>query len=304
MRIVVIGGSGLIGKKLVHQLLKQQHEVILLSRSPDKSKSIFPSVRAVYWDAKSDTILREIFQGNSAIINLSGESIASKRWTHTQKQKILSSRIESTRAIVSAIRTAKENPTVLLQASAVGYYGDTKEDEVTESHPRGSGFLSDVCEQWEAEALKAQESGVRIILVRTGIVLDTQGGALQKLLVPFRVYMGGPLGSGRQWFPWIHVQDEVRAILFSLEHESISGPINLSAPNPERMSDFCNTLGQIIHRPSWLPVPEIILKAAFGEMAESFLLLGDRVIPEKLLKAGFHFTFSTLESALRDILRA
>jgi uncharacterized protein (TIGR01777 family) len=191
---------------------------------------------------------------------------------------------------------------VLINASAVGYYGNVPEGAVTEINPRGAGFLADVCGQWEDEAMKAQAFGVRVVLLRTGIVLDKNGGALKKFLLPFRFFVGGPLGNGRQWFPWIHVQDEVNAILFAMEHEQIIGPVNLTAPHSVRMSEFCKVLGKVLRRPSWFSVPGFILKIALGDMAEPLLLDGQKAIPKKLLDARFQFQFQNIEDALREMI--
>ncbi len=303
MRVIIAGGSGLIGRRLIVELLRTQHEVILLSRRPENVHKTFPAVRAEFWDAKTSNGLTSVLDGADALINLTGESIAAKRWTSMQKQKILSSRIDSTRAIVNALEQTHRRPSVLLNASAVGYYAHVPEDEVTETYPKGNGFLPDVCEQWEMEAQKAQKLGVRVVLLRTGIVLDKSEGALHKLLLPFRMFIGGPLGNGRQWFPWIHVQDEVNAILFAMEHEQITGAINLSAPESVRLSDFCIVLGKVLHRPSWLPVPEFALRLMLGEMTHPLLFQGQKIIPKKLLEAGFKFRYPNLENALQDILR-
>jgi uncharacterized protein len=302
MRVIITGGSGFIGRRLIIELLQARHEVIVLSRRPENVHKIFPSVRVEFWDAKTSNGLTSVLEGADALINLTGESISTKRWSSMQKQKILSSRIDSTRAIVNAIEQTHRRPSVLLNASAVGYYGNVSEDEVTEAYLKGKGFLPDVCEQWEMEAQKAQELGVRVVLLRTGIVLDENEGALHKLLLPFQMFIGGPLGNGRQWFPWIHVQDEVNAILFAMEHEQINGPINLAAPQSIRMIEFCNALGSVLHRPSWLPVPEFALRLILGEMAEPLLFQGQKIIPKKLLEAGFKFQYPNLENALQDIL--
>jgi uncharacterized protein len=302
MRVVIAGGSGLIGRKLVDRLLHAHHEVTLLSRTPGKTIKYFIAVRVEFWDAKTSNALIDVLDGADAVINLTGESIAAKRWTQIQKQRILSSRIESTRAIVGAIKQIKRKPSVLLNASAVGWYGNVPEGEVIETSPRGVGFLADVCALWEAEAMKARELGVRVVLLRTGIVLDKNGGALQKLLLPFRFFIGGPLGSGKQWFPWIHLQDEISAILFAMENEHITGPLNLAAPEFVQLLKFCKVLGNILHRSSWMHVPACILKLALGEMAEPLLLHGQKIIPHKLIDAGFEFQFPKLEDALRDLL--
>jgi uncharacterized protein (TIGR01777 family) len=302
MRVVIAGGTGLIGNKLIDRLLQMRYEVTLLSRTRESAKINSTAVHIEFWDAKTSDGLTSVLEGADAVINLTGESIAAKRWTQIQKERILSSRIESTRSIIDAIKHANRKPLVLLNASAVGYYGDVPEGEVTEASSRGAGFLADVCHQWETEALKAQEFGVRVVLLRTGIVLDKNAGALHKLLLPFRFFIGGPLGSGRQWFPWIHLRDEVSAILFAMENEHLTGPLNLSAPESVRMLEFCKVLGNILHRPSWMHTPAYILKLALGEMAEPLLLDGQKIIPQKMIDAGFKFQFPKLEDALKDLL--
>ncbi|RPI02251.1 MAG: TIGR01777 family protein, partial [Ignavibacteriae bacterium] len=274
MRIVIAGGSGFLGVSLINRLQKSHHDVTLLTRSPEKARTFLETVRIEFWDAKTKDALPGILEGADAVINLTGESIAAKRWTQQQKDRILSSRIDSTRAIVDALGLTKHKPSVLLNASAVGFYGNVPEGEVTESSPNGDGFLAAVCARSEAEALRAQEEGLRVVLLRTGIVIDKNGGVLRKLLVPFRFFLGGPTGSGRQWFPWIHLQDEINAILYAMENDRLAGPLNLSAPGCVRMSEFCSAVGNILHRPSRVHVPGFFLKAALGEMAEPLLLHG------------------------------
>lgn len=299
---MIAGGSGLIGRKLISCLLQSHYEVTLISRTPEKADKYFTGVQVKYWDAKNLEALTDILDGADAVINLAGESIGAKRWSIFQKERILSSRIASTHAIIGAIKQSKRKPSVLLNASAAGYYGNVPEGEVTEAGLQGKGFLADVCALWEAEALKVQEADVRVVLLRTGIVLANTGGALQNILLPFRFFLGGPLGSGRQWFPWIHLQDEASAILFAMEKEHITGSLNLAAPESVRMSEFCRSLGKILHRPSWMHVPEWILKLVLGEMAEPLLLHGQKMIPQKLIDAGFKFQFPKLEDALKDLL--
>ena len=302
MRVVLVGGSGFIGKKLIDRLLQAHCELTVLSRTPNKVKNSFRAVHAELWDTKTNNALHDVLDGADAVINLTGESIASKRWTRMQKQRILSSRMESTQALIGAMKQMKRKPAVLLNASAVGYYGHVPEGEVTETRAKGNGFLADVCAVWEAEALKAQDFGIRVVLLRTGIVINKTGGALQKLLLPFRLFLGGPLGSGAQWFPWIHLQDEVSGILFAMENEHMSGPVNLAAPESVRMSEFCKVLGGILHRPSWIRVPSRALHLVLGEMAGPLLLEGQNMIPQKLIASGFKFQFPKLEDALKDLL--
>jgi hypothetical protein len=216
-------------------------------------------------------------------------------------ERIRDSRIHATRAIVEGIASANVKPEALVNASAVGYYGEVPEDEVTEEYPPGSDFLAEVCRAWEAEALRARTMGVRVVLLRTSIALG-DGGALARMLMPFRFFVGGPLGSGRQWFPWIHRDDVVSAIEFALRERSLEGPVNLAAPEPVRMADFCRRLGRVLHRPSWLPVPAIALKLLLGEMS-TMVLTGQKAVPRKLLQTGFRFRYSHLEAAMMDIVR-
>ncbi len=302
MNIILAGGTGLIGKELLNQLIEKKHTVTLLKRNSKDISSPSPFMRVEIWDGKNLGNWVTAFDDADAVINLSGEPIAAKRWTSSQKEKILSSRIDSTRAIVSAIKESKKKPTVLVNASAVGYYGNVESGDVTELHEKGKGFLADVCARWEDEALQAEQLGVRVALLRTGIVLHKEGGALQKMLPPFKYFVGGKLGNGNQWFPWIHFDDEIQIILFAMEHNTITGAVNLASPNPITNKDFSSALGKTIHRPSIFPVPAYILKMMLGEMSE-MLLGGQKVIPEKLLRAGYKFSYPNLTAALNSLLK-
>jgi hypothetical protein len=303
MKIVIAGGSGFLGSALLRKLVEARHSVILLSRAPDSVRTkLPPSVQIEQWDAASVGGWAAHIEQADAVINLTGESIAGKRWTAKQKARILSSRINSTRAIVEAIGKAPKKPKALVNQSAVGYYGNVVYGEVTEDHPRGLDFLSDVAEKWEKEALKAEAFGVRVVLPRTGIVLDKSAGALQKMLVPFKLYFGGPLGSGHQWFPWIHLEDEIGALIFAAENHNLRGPVNFAASDSVTMKQFCQALGKAMNRPSWAPVPGFALKILLGEMAESLLLGGQKIVPAKLLEAGYKFHFPKLDEALQNIL--
>jgi uncharacterized protein len=300
MKLVLFGGSGFLGRHLVPKLLSKGHNVILVSRRPDVVKrTIVPFVDVVEWSTPIK--LGSILEGVDAVVNLMGESIGAQRWSNSRKKKLLTSRIETTQTIVESIAKTSVKPLVLLNASAVGYYGSVAIGEVTEHHPPGNDFLADLCVRWEAEARKAEPMGVRVLLPRTGIVLAKNGGALQRMLLPFRLFVGGPLGSGTQWFPWIHIDDEIDALIHLLEHSSISGPVNLAAPETITMSQFSAALGKALHRPSWAPVPSFILRVALGEMAEALVLGGQKIVAKKLVESGYQFKFPNVDEALAEI---
>ncbi len=300
MKIVLTGGTGFLGRHLISALQQKSHTLIVLTRNPRPSQ---PStgVQYVQWDAKTMSTWAEQIDGADAVINLAGESIGSRRWTSAQKERIRSSRIDATRAVVQAIERATRKPEVLVNASAVGYYGNVPEGDVTEDVPAGKNFLGETCLAWENEARKVERLGVRLVLPRTGIVLDKHGGALPRMILPFRLFVGGPLGSGEQWFPWIHLEDEIGAMIFALEKKNLTGPVNCAAPEPIRMREFCRALGRAMKRPSWAPVPSFVLKIVLGEMS-TLVLDGQRVLPKKLLEAGYEFTFPKLEEALKQIV--
>lgn len=303
MKIVIAGATGLIGQNLTRRLLEARQDVMVLTRNPTGGQtSQHPSLRFTLWDGKTAGTWTRQIDGADAVINLSGQSLGSGRWSEARKQQLLASRIDSTNAIVGAIKIAKIRPPSLLNASAVGFYGHVAEGDVAEDCPAGSDFVGRLCVQWETAALAASELGVRVVLLRSSIVLDTQGGALQRMMWPYRFFVGGSLGSGKQWLPWIHKVDEIRAILFALEQNTLSGPVNLAAPEATMMRDFCTALGKALHRPSALMVPGFVLRAILGEMAD-MVLTGQRVVPRKLTQAGFTFEFPTLQKALQDLLR-
>ena len=296
MKIVVSGGTGFIGKKLVQEFLKAGHAVVLLSRKAPAPGSNQGPLKTEIWDAKTLGAWARQIDGADAVVNLTGESIAAKKWTPEQKKKIIESRVDSTRALAEAIQKAGRRPKVWVNASAVGYYGNVESGDVTESSPRGPGFLADVCERWEKETTLVQPL-VRVVLLRLGVVLERGGGALAKMEFPFKIFAGGPLGSGRQWFPWIHRDDITGLILFALQNEKLSGPVNATAPEPVTMSDFCKELGRAMHRPSWAPVPAFALKLMLGEMS-GMLLGGQKALPVKALQAGYKFRYPRLADAL------
>jgi uncharacterized protein (TIGR01777 family) len=235
--------------------------------------------------------------GVDGVINLTGEPIAAKRWTTNQKRKILVSRLETTQSLVDAIAKARQKPQILVNGSAIGYYGPHGDEVITETDKRGSDFLATICHQWELEACRAEQYGLRVIRLRTGLVLGRNGGALAKMAKPFKFLVGGPLGSGTQWMSWIHLEDEVGLISFLIDNPQAQGAYNATAPNPERNQDFCRTLGKVMKRPSWVPAPAFALRLALGEMAD-MLLTGQRVIPAAAQKLGYKFRYADLSEAL------
>lgn len=301
MKIVVAGGTGLIGRALLRELEKREHKIVVLTRNIYAVKYLESDfVKLLKWDARTLDSWMKCFEWADAVINLVGEPLAEKRWTLEQKEKIAGSRVEATKAIVGAIEKAKEKPTVLINASAVGYYGHIETGDIIESFPKGKGFLSDTCYRWEKIANEATNFGTRVVLLRTGMVLAKRGSALKKMILPFMFYIGGVLGSGKQWVSWIHRDDVVKIILFALENKNISGPLNVTAPEPVLMKDFCKLLGKVLERSCWVPVPEFALKMLMGEMAE-IVLTGQKAVPKKLLDAGYHFQYSTIEEALEAV---
>ena len=303
MNIVISGGTGFIGSALLEHLLEKRHSVVLLTRTPDALQHLTGDfVQVERWDGKAVGAWARCVDGADVVIHLAGEPIAAKRWTEKQKVRIIGSRIETTKVIVTAITQVEKKPSVLVNASAVGYYGNVEEGDVTESHAKGNDFLANTCDRWEQEARAAESLGVRVVLLRTGVVLERGGGALKKMLPPFKLFVGGPLGSGRQWFPWVHRDDVIGIILFAIEHPDLSGPVNVAAPEPVTMKQFCQTLGKAVRRPSWAPVPAFVLRAALGEMSE-MLLTGQRVVPQKLEESGYTFRYPRLDEALAAILK-
>jgi uncharacterized protein len=300
MRIVITGGTGLIGSALARDLGEAGHEVIVLTREPAKA-SLPPNTRAVEWDARTAAGWGALLDGDTAIVNLAGESIGTGRWTAAKKRRIRESRVDAGKAVLAAIRQAAGKPRVLLQGSAVGYYGRSGDAVATEAHPPGEDFLAQVCVDWEASTAEAEPLGVRRAVLRTGVVLSDAGGALPRMALPFRLLAGGPLGNGRQWFPWIHIADEVAAIRFLLEHEDARGPFNLTAPRPLTNRDFSRVLGRALHRPSLMPAPSVALRLVLGEMAD-MLLYGQRAVPHRLLEHGYVFRHPDPLGALRDLL--
>ena len=299
MNLVLTGASGFIGSVLSERLSCDGHTLVLLSRTPPADK-ILAKKRWLSWQPGADGEWERSVDGADGIIHHAGEPIAGKRWSMSQKEKLRSSRMETTRALVGAIRKAKAKPKFLLSSSAVGYYGPHGDETISEANAPSNNFLGQLCVDWEAEANKAIEFGVRVALLRTGIVLGKGKGALAKMVPPFKFFVGGSLGNGKQWFPWIHLSDHVGLIEFIIKNEKASGPFNLTAPNPVTMSEFCKALGKVLHRPSWAPVPAPLLSLMLGEMAE-MLLTGQRAVPQAALSLGYQFKFPTVLHALESL---
>ncbi len=299
MRIVVAGGTGFIGGALVGALVERGYEVAVLTRSV-RGRTAPPGVSFHAWDGKTADGWGALADGAKAVVNLAGENIAKGRWTPEVKRRIRDSRLDSCRAVLEAVRNAGTKPEVLAQASAVGFYGDRGDERVDESFGPGNGFLAETAVAWEAASEPVEALGVRRVLLRTGVVLGN-GGALAKMLPSFRMFLGGPLGDGRQYFPWIHLADEVGAAAFLIDAPEAAGPYNLAAPESVDMAAFSRALGRALGRPSAMRVPAAVLKAVFGEMAEETMLAGCRAVPDKLIKSGYSFAFPSLASALGDL---
>lgn len=299
MKVLVTGASGFVGKRVVKELLSNGHEVVVLTRSIAKAAvNLGSKCKYFTWDTSSRPPL-EAFDGVSAVINLMGEGIADKRWDEDQKKKIYDSRIIGTRLVIEAIKELKVKPKVFVSASAVGIYGNRGTEELTEESSIANDFLATVCKDWEAEANKAKELGLRVAIVRTGVVLGKNGGALQKMLPIFKLGAGGPVGDGKQYMSWIHVDDLARMYVEAAVNGTLSGVLNGTAPNPATSKDFAKTLGKELHRPAFAPAPAFALKMVFGEMSQ-VLLDGQKVLPTKFKGAKFRFLYPTLEMALRD----
>jgi uncharacterized protein (TIGR01777 family) len=296
MKIAVTGASGLIGGNLVRVLRGNGHEVRRLVRqdpqAADESR----------WDPSRHEIDAAALEDVEAVIHLAGVGVADKRWSDSHKRAVLDSRVDGTSTIAEAVARNSDHIRVLLSASAVGYYGERGDELLDEASVRGSGFLADVVERWEASTAAASDAGVRVAHLRSGIVLSADGGALGKVLPMFKLGVGGKLGSGRQWMPWIALADELRAIQFLLTHDEVSGAVNVCGPEPVRNSDYTAAIGAVLHRPTLATVPRFALRAALAGFADEGALVSQRVVPRKLLDAGFEFTYTDIETALHAII--
>jgi uncharacterized protein (TIGR01777 family) len=296
MRVVLTGSSGLIGSALARNLRGDGHEVIrLVRRAPGAADER-------RWDPAAGEVEPGALDGADAVVHLAGAGIGDKRWTDDYKQLVLRSRVDGTNTIARAVAALAPAKPVLLSGSAVGYYGDTGDDVTDETAPNGDGFLADVVRQWEAATTPAVDAGARVVLLRTGVVLATDGGALGKVLPLFKLGLGGRLGSGRQWLSWIALPDQIAAIRFLLAQPDLSGPVNLTAPEPVRNRDYTKAVGRAVHRPTLAPAPAVALRAALGEFADEGVLVSQRVVPARLEEAGFLFQYADVDAALSALI--
>ncbi|MDZ7952981.1 TIGR01777 family oxidoreductase [Nostoc sp. DedQUE09] len=305
MKVAITGATGFVGSRLVQRLHGEGHKIVVLTRNTTFAQKVFPSeafpnVEIVAYTPNASGSWQSVIASCDGVVNLAGEPIGEGRWTPERKQEILNSRKLGTEKIVEAIAKANPKPSVLINASAIGYYGTSETATFDETSLSGNDFLAQVCQAWEAEARKVKDAGVRLVILRFGIVLGN-GGALGKMIPPFKLFAGGPIGSGRQWFSWIHVDDLVNLILQALTKPEIEGVYNATAPNPVRMADLSQTLGQVMNRPSWLPVPAFAIEALLGDGA-IVVLKGQQVIPKRTVQTGFEYKYPNLQPALTQIL--
>ncbi|MEH2462856.1 thylakoid membrane protein ThyD [Nostoc sp.] len=305
MKVAITGATGFVGSRLVQRLHGKGHKVVVLARNTAFAQKVFPSeafpnLEIVAYTPNASGSWQSVIASCDGVVNLAGEPIAEGRWTPERKQEILNSRKLGTQKIVETIANANPKPTVLVNASAIGYYGTSESATFDETSLSGNDFLAQVCQAWETEARKVKDAGVRLVILRLGIVLGN-GGALGKMIPPFKLFAGGPIGSGRQWFSWIHVDDLVNLILQALTKPEIEGVYNATAPNPVRMADLSQTLGRVMNRPSWLPVPAFAIEALLGDGA-IVVLEGQQVLPKRTQETGFEYKYRNLQSALTQIL--
>jgi uncharacterized protein len=300
MKVAVTGATGFVGRRLVERLLERGDLVVAFSRDAAKAQRSLPQVQVVAYEPAQGGDWQKSINGCDAVVNLAGEPIGDQRWTPSQKQAILRSRQLGTRHIVEAIAQAQDKPSLLVNASAVGYYGTSETEQFDETCVAGNDFLAEVCQAWEAEAQAVTATGSRLVILRLGIVVGP-GGAIAKMVPIFKLFAGGPIGSGRQWFSWIQREDLVSIILAALDQPGMSGIYNATAPNPVKMNELSQVLGQVLQRPSWLPVPGFALETLLGEGAQ-VVLEGQQVLPKRLLQQGFQYHYPDLRSALQQFL--
>jgi len=300
MKVAITGATGFVGSRLVERLQEQGHQPLILTRNQASALKTFPNLEIVGYTPRESGSWQNAIAGCEAVVNLAGAPIAESRWSAEYKQEILKSRQLGTQKIVEAIAIANPQPTVLINASAIGYYGTSETATFDETSPPSNDFLGQVCQTWEAEAQKVKEAGIRLVILRFGIVLGN-GGALGKMIPPFKLFAGGPIGTGRQWFTWIHRDDLVNLILEALTRPDMEGVFNATAPKPVRMSELCQTIGDVLNRPSWLPVPSFAIEVLLGEGAQ-VVLEGQQVLPKRTTSYRFNYQYPTVKEALSEIL--
>jgi hypothetical protein len=299
MKILITGASGLIGKAVARSLSANGHELLLAGRGEPKNQN------QIRWTVEEgfDEATRERLEGIDAVIHLAGESIAGLRWTDEKKKAIRDSRVVGTHNLINELAKLKQKPGVLISASAIGFYGDRGDEIVTETSPPGDTFLSDVCREWEIESRRAEDLGIRTVLLRNAIVLSKDGGALGTMLTPFKLGVGGIIGTGKQWMSWVSLDDVVSIINLALEDEKLRGAVNVASPNPVTNEEFTKTLGEVLYRPTFIPLPEFAVNLVFGEMGDALLIDSTRVEPKRLIDAGYKFKFTDLKSALENAVK-
>jgi len=295
MKILITGASGLVGTELQKSFAEKGYEMLLASRSEPKDD------KHIQWSIEEGFAEPEKLEGIDVVVHLAGENVSGGlRWSDEKKKAIRDSRVLGTRNVVDAISKLKEKPKVFVASSAIGFYGERGDEEVTESSAAGDNFLADVSKSWEAESRRAEDAGIRTVLLRTGIVLSKDGGALGTMLTPFKLGVGGVVGSGKQWMSWISMEDEIAIINFVIENENIRGAVNAVSPNPVTNQEFTKTLGDVLYRPTFLPLPEFAVSMVFGEMGDALLLASTKVIPKRLTDAGFEFKYPDLKPAIEN----
>ncbi len=307
MKVAITGATGFVGTRLVERLHSEGGQILVLTRNLEKAKRIFPnsaypSLEIVAYQPKQSGAWQKSIDGCDGVVNLAGAGIADERWNPSRKREIMDSRKVTTEKLVEAIAQANSKPSVLVSGSAIGYYGTSETATFDEQSNSGNDFLAEVCREWETAAQPVKDVGVRLVILRIGIVLG-MGGTVSKMLTPFRLFAGGPIGSGRQWFSWVHIDDLVGLILHSLRHPEINGVFNATAPNPVRMGEFCQDLGAALNRPSWIPVPDFAIELLLGDGAV-VVLEGQKVLPKQTQASGFEFQYPTVKPALKNILAA
>ena len=302
MRILVVGGTGLVGRRLCAALARAGHDLRAISRNVPRSTPHLPAGTDLRPLPRSDAEWSSLVDGCNAIFNLAGEGIVDGRWTDARKKALHDSRIGITENLVRACESTVRRPRVLINASAIGFYGPHGDEDLNETSAPGDDFLAEMCVAWEQAALAASECGLRVVTLRIGVVLSMDGGSLERMLPPFRLGLGGPFGTGEQYFSWVHEDDLTGLLMHALENESIEGAMNGTAPNPVRNGEFAKTLGSILNRPAFLSPPDFVIRLAFGEVADAILLTGQKVLPAVAQKSGYKFRYQTAEEALRALL--